>query len=690
MTTPNFLWYQSRQTLKLGDVCRYTIKYTTTDPPHEMYVRIKNLENTSLRAVNLFNGPIVLYCHVVPCQFNHLRRYVAQDPTHNREVCFRNTVKPGQTFNVRLVLNDNSLLAHNANGSRTYQWECQVMSQIVINTHLTLTFLMMVGSELENMQRISRSVLTSLTKGDFAPPDHEHDRHEWGKLYRRGLDVVLEQTDDLWPPAPTQSDKPVHLVIVTHGIFSNLTADMLYLRDRLMATTTENLVVDGFRGNAGHTEKGIHRLGVGVSNFVAQRIAQLEKAGGVESISFVGHSLGGPVQLYALKHLLLVHGTDYFSRRHIRLRHFVCLASPMLGVLSEMSLWILWFLDLGTLGKTGRDLTLLKKLPHYVRHLGQPKRDSFRPLLETLPDEPVQTLLRSFELRTVYANAVNDGIVPLRTSALLYLDWEALGDVTAIQKQEANTDAGLTGVVPTENDGGSQHAPGKLPEATNASGHELGEVPAEEPANMKKYNNFLASAFGNDNSEQGNGESDSPKLSKNKLRRFRKYALISAKGSDTLELDSEASEDGRNGTLLSLESGRPLHIPPKASTVESALNSLLCPIPSENYITNPESRTPVIFHDKYYHFNNIPAHENTRTKGIKKLFRYTDWKIEKQAIIAQKYHARDLSWRKVLVYLPPDAHNNIVVRRRFANGYGWGVIDHLTGEIFGTQIKAKM
>ena len=49
--------------------------------------------------------------------------------------------------------------------------------------------------------------------------------------------------------------------------------------------------------------------------------------------------------------------------------------------------------------------------------------------------------------------------------------------------------------------------------------------------------------------------------------------------------------------------------------------------------------------------------------------------VRKTKQIADKYHT--WGWRKVLVNLPPDAHNNIVVRRRFANGYGWGVVDHL-------------
>jgi hypothetical protein len=41
-----------------------------------------------------------------------------------------------------------------------------------------------------------------------------------------------------------------------------------------------------------------------------------------------------------------------------------------------------------------------------------------------------------------------------------------------------------------------------------------------------------------------------------------------------------------------------------------------------------------------------------------------------------------MTWRKVLVKLEPDAHNNIIVRRMFANAYGWPVIEHLVREHF--------
>lgn len=670
-----FLWYRDKQTLRIGDVCRYRVRYTETDPTRtEIYLRVKNMEKTGLRAIHLLNGPFILYCHVVPCNYNHTRNFVPENPRANREVVFRNSIKPGQTFNVKLYLNENSLAQANEDGSRTYEWNCDIISQIVLNRRAVLVFDFMIGDDLPNMRRLNRSVLTQLSKGEFVSPEFEEDDTGLcSEPTKAGLEISRSMTDDIWAVAPKFPEQPVHLVIVTHGIFSNLTADMLYLRDEL-SSVDDNIVILGYRDNAGRTEKGVHRLGVGVSTYVTDTIETLSKDYEIGAISFVGHSLGGPVQLYALKHILLSKGTDYFSKKKIELRHFVCLASPMLGILSEMSLWISWFLDLGTLGKTGRDLTLLKKLPTImVGKEDVTNRDSYRPILETLPDEPVQTLLQQFSLRTVYANAVHDGIVPLRTSALLYLDWEALGDVNALKHEEQVSEL---------------HS--RLLTQTNSSGHDVGEIPVDDKSSIAdKYSNFLAQNFniGSDSVSESTGLTGKDGKRKKLSKRVKKYAKINAKGSDswTAGDDDEAVDVGGEGVLGDII------IPPKASAVESAINSMICPIPSENYITIPSRRKPVIFHDKYYHFSSIPQEELHLTGGLRKFFHYSDWRMDKQVRIARKYHAPELSWRKVLVFLPPDAHNNIVVRRRFANGYGWGVIDHLRDAVFGEpKILAKM
>jgi hypothetical protein len=61
-------------------------------------------------------------------------------------------------------------------------------------------------------------------------------------------------------------------------------------------------------------------------------------------------------------------------------------------------------------------------------------------------------------------------------------------------------------------------------------------------------------------------------------------------------------------------------------------------------------------------------------------------KIEEK--IARAYH-QDLTWRKVLVRLEPDAHNNMIVRRMFANAYGWPVIKHLCDTHFADTEAAR-
>lgn len=685
-------WYKQKHTLKIGDVCRYSIRYTKTDPNlTEIYLRVKNMEKTGLRAIHFLNGPFMLYCHVTPHNYNQKKQFSPENSENDdadSEVTFKNQIKPGQTFNVRLYLNKNSLVKENEDGSSVYQWECDIISQIVLNRKATIMFVIMIGNDLEEMRRVNRSTLTSLSKGDFKITHDDLWQDHWGEVLRSGLQVECQLTEDLWPAVPpTPKETPIHLVILTHGLFSNLTADMLYLRDKLYNLKSENILVAGCRENAGRTEKGVHRLGVNVSVYVTELIEELlDKGYKISSISFVAHSLGGPIQLYALKHILSTKGKNYFEQRQIALKHFVCLASPMLGILSEMSLLILWFLDLGTLGKTGRDLTLLKKLPsltHGLSHL-----HVVRPVLEVLPDEPIQQALKDFELLTIYANAVNDGIVPLRTSALLYLDWEGLGDVRLLKKdnnakepEEDNGSEAASHENSQDDNGNGENGYYEPLVLTNDAGPGVSEISDETNSNFAdKYASFLARIFGLD--------ADTTAASKKKkmTSKLKKYSKISAKSSDT-NIKDQANDDDLSTTEEEFDT---LYIPPKASAVESAINSLICPIPSRRYVLEPKSRSHVIFHDKFYHHDSIPPEEPKNTGGITKFFRYRDWRVDKQVRIARKYHAEGVTWRKILVCLPPDAHNNIVVRRRFANGYGWGVIDHLTENVFEKKMTPKL
>lgn len=154
--------------------------------------------------------------------------------------------------------------------------------------------------------------------------------------------------------------------------------------------------------------------------------------------------------------------------------------------------------------------------------------------------------------------------------------------------------------------------------------------------------------------------------------------------------------------------------PPKTTVFESACDLLNPPLPSKEFILDPAARPRTIFHDRVYHPEDIPALPTKRRRTF--LRRQTSresslssqtqqsqhrrpssqhttdsttevgtMKIEEK--IARAYH-KDLSWRKVLVRLEPDAHNNMIVRRMFANAYGWPVVKHVCDTHFAYTAAA--
>ncbi|GME80991.1 unnamed protein product [Ambrosiozyma monospora] len=103
------------------------------------------------------------------------------------------------------------------------------------------------------------------------------------------------------------------------------------------------------------------------------------------------------------------------------------MASPLLGISNENPAYVKMALSFGIVGKTGMDLNL----------------QGSKPLLLLLPSDNTRKVLKKFKRRTLYANTLNDGIVPLRTSALVFLDWKGLGKVyEALKAQNSlNPDA---------------------------------------------------------------------------------------------------------------------------------------------------------------------------------------------------------------------------------------------------------
>lgn len=670
--------YSNKASLNVGQLYRYIITYT---PPHvdpdspsfgsSLFLKIKNLEAVALRAAFLA-GPFILYVDVRPEDYDQDTKIysTADQPMYEPQL------KAGQSFYAELFMNKNK---------RQYTWIVDVVSQIIFSKTAQVQFELDIGTSKKALHSISHNPKVSISPIS-------------------GIVVTRFDTLDLWHSPMPKFDKPLHLVVITHGLHSNTGADMLYVKeaiDKMAKKTGENVIVRGYFDNVRRTEKGIKYLGTRLAEYIVNDLAPEHPVNlpVVKKISFIGHSLGGLVQTFAIAYIA-DHYPDFFKR--VEPVNFICLASPLLGISNENPAYVKFALDIGFVGKSGQDISLTRK----------PNGHS-KPLLQILPTGPTHKILVQFKRRTLYANAVNDGIVPLRTSALLYLDWQGLGKVKQAKRDEVADNHEDTKKIKDDNDGESSNE--SEPNETNQL---IGKIPRAKdedivPREMNHHsdpseeeqNQGLFSAL-----SKNSGEIFSTTVTQPVQTMFSYFAPQAGthkppkmyKRGQT-KTDIENNEGKNNGEPENFKTdSKPgkIIVPKKTSVFESGVSVLLPPLPSQSFILDPSSRPETIFHDRIYHDYDLPP---PKLRKRTSLFRRSNSSISSdgsgdsinnntdikmvdksklEEIIARDWH-KGMSWRKVLVKLEPDAHNNIIVRRRFANAYGWPVIDHLVKAHFG-------
>ena len=392
-----------------------------------------------------------------------------------------------------------------------------------------------------------------------------------------------------------------------------------------------------------------------------------------------------------------------------------------------------------------------------------------KPLLRILPTGHTHQVLKLFRNRTVYSNVVNDGIVPLRTSCLLFLDWSGLDRVEKARRENGliGTMAGwgwseITGANKSANrhlrpdngndtwsqsdisgdEGAGQGAKAAVPQPeenavqddTTAEGKESGKskhhpnpqdksVEDEEDDATKakehtsqQFANPLAGFLSFLRPSQPKSQPKSRHRSPKNTKIYKRSQTFNHTTDDVASVSSEGSSavgaSGRPGPVRGdsiIEDPNNHFAPPKTTIFEAAGDILNPPLPTREFLTNPQGRPRTIFHDRVYHPEDIPPPPTKKKReGLKRSFSSesrngpfrvnTDYdgqskespdtssmKVEEK--IARAYHY-GLSWRKVLVRLEPDAHNNMVVRRMFANAYGWPVIKHLVDTHFADTYAA--
>ena len=588
----------------------------------------------------------------------------------------------------------------------------------------------------------------------------------------------------------------------------------------------EEVIVRGFSGNAVRTEKGIQYLGKRLAKYVLsmtypdQPFLPIKKSVGkkissafsgqepsdthgglpahqgssirkelqkpsslayqITSISFIGHSLGGLTQTYAIAYIHK-HSPHFFEQ--IKPINFIAMATPFLGLSNENPIYVKFALDFGLVGRTGQDLGLTWRAPYMVRSgwgamiggIGSEGQRAHRqrdpgskPLLRILPSGPAHQVLKLFRNRTVYSNVVNDGIVPLRTSCLLFLDWRGLGRV-----EKARRDNGLVGTMAQwgwaeftganasshkrhqmglDGESSSQGDESDNDTAGSSRQHLIQDAVPQPSEDATKDDNITEGTKDTLDATSPNGqvqmlqeeEHDSKKSQENSpaqpthplggLLAFlspssaKKPQPQSPKHSKIYRRSQTRKgelEDDDPTVVVGAEQQRDIgqaighdpgengqndeYAPPKTSFFESAGDVLKPPLPSEDFLVDPKSRPRTIFHDRIYHPEDIPPPPRPRPRSIRRLSFGSDSKstisrastdyehhsmeqpdtsgMKVEEKIARAYH-RDLSWRKVLVRLEPDAHNNMIVRRMFANAYGWPVIKHLCETHFANTFSA--
>ncbi|KAE8145045.1 putative serine esterase-domain-containing protein [Aspergillus avenaceus] len=880
--------------VRVGEVVRYTITYTpTTDTvrpiPAELYVKVKNTSAAPLRAAYL-HGPYTLYTSCYPSAFDPNVKLDQQITEGIPQ--FEPYLKAGGSWSAvitvprRLRQIPEAPTKVESENCQRVTWVIEIMSQIVFSSTASVNFELLVGRDQNSVELSSTSggLTLGLSKTAAQLCDHWSSNTKGNQVlatkgvYSTSISLLIDDTASLWntpalpsnrekcktknankqcddhlvvgteasskmqglaDPSQNNKRKRIHLVVLTHGLHSNLGADMLYLKESIdtaarkskeqadkarqkrrnesgqrrgccshgddylncsehiesgihecgIDTEDEQVIVRGFPGNAVRTERGIQYLGKRLARYVllmtypnqfctsCQRfksipppryLAPCECAAGkpsrdhiasgllgdddytyeVTSISFVGHSLGGLIQTYAIAYIQK-HFSHFFDT--VKPVNFIALATPFLGLSNENPMYIRFALDLGLVGRTGQDLGLSWTAPrvrsgweaiiggkgNFVKPQGRPEGGS-KPLLRILPCGPAHEVLAKFQHRTIYSNMVNDGIVPLRTSCLLFLDWKGLERV-----EKARRENGIVGTMAEWGWAELTGANSKSPRTTR-SVTDLAWKGAEDESDVAKKGLSITAmpSLQATTSTLGQvrlGQADMPSAVmeaapsdgqtvatsplSNLLSFFRPKEPRDASGhkqtkilkrSQTLGTSREALEraslSGSAGQevfasgQMSDEHG--LYTPPKTTIFESASDILMPPIPPIEYIIDPTSRPRTIFHDRLYCPEDIPpplvTKKRTLTFGSSQskpskaeptsledlphpahnTANESESGLKVEEKIARAYH-RDLTWRKVLVRLEPDAHNNIVVRRMFTNAYGWPVVKHLVDTHFG-------
>ncbi|KAI5286740.1 hypothetical protein KEM54_006543, partial [Ascosphaera aggregata] len=265
---------------------RYTITYSRSQDrilptPSELRVKVRNTSAIPLRAAYL-HGPYTLYVSCHPAGF---------DPNVKKTFCgipqFEPNLRAGGSWDAVISIPPNT---NGSSMSGDVEWVIEISSQILFSTSAEVPFELLVGRN-EKATELGTSI-----KSGLPPPGELKDhilRHVQGAddnieskagVYSSAVRLRVDDTTSLWksPIFPSYHEKyliltgqkqehysndetsscsasqgndstelkSVHLVVVTHGLHSNVGADMLYVKESIDRVT--NVSREGARTRRSH------------------------------------------------------------------------------------------------------------------------------------------------------------------------------------------------------------------------------------------------------------------------------------------------------------------------------------------------------------------------------------------------------------------------------------------------------
>lgn len=265
---------------------RYTLSYTpATDPiyppPEQLHVRVRNTSAIPLRAAYL-HGPYTLYVACYPSTFDPNVAYDEKDTEGIPQ--FEPYLKAGGSWDAtitvprRICRTPTELASADPESRQGVTWVIEIVSQVIFSGTAAVNFEVIVSRDEKSVQLLSAG--GALGAG-LPRPAQLHDH--WSPktrgqqvlasagVYSKSIALRIDNTASLWnsPPFPSFGEaenevelkpqesgattelptstghqinapqktearkKKVHLVVLTHGLHSNLGADMLYLKESI-------------------------------------------------------------------------------------------------------------------------------------------------------------------------------------------------------------------------------------------------------------------------------------------------------------------------------------------------------------------------------------------------------------------------------------------------------------------------